>query len=164
MTTIAWRGNEFVADSQLTWSKHFPTASEAKIRQLPSGILIGGAGSMTDTRKAELFFSDPDWINVSLDKLPKLKSYEGLFWDGHEMYWVDEELVPCVVVDDFSAIGSGWELAMAAMDHGKSASEAVLYAATRDIFTNDKLQVIYLDQTKTKTKTSTRGKKQARTE
>ncbi len=40
------------------------------------------------------------------------------------------------------AKGSGCELALAAMDHGKSAKEAVEYAMTRDIYTGGKVQVI----------------------
>ena len=38
--------------------------------------------------------------------------------------------------------GSGGELALAAMDFGKSAKKAVEYAMTRDIYTGGKIQVI----------------------
>lgn len=38
--------------------------------------------------------------------------------------------------------GSGADFATAAMDHGKSAKEAIEYAITRDIYTGGKVQVI----------------------
>lgn len=40
------------------------------------------------------------------------------------------------------AKGSGSELALASMDHGKSAKEAVEYAMTRDIYSGGKVHVI----------------------
>lgn len=39
------------------------------------------------------------------------------------------------------SIGSGYRFALAALDHGKSAKEAVEYAATRDIYTGGKITV-----------------------
>jgi hypothetical protein len=38
------------------------------------------------------------------------------------------------------AFGSGTDWAIAAMDHGKTAVQAVKYAATRDLFTNNRVQ------------------------
>lgn len=43
------------------------------------------------------------------------------------------------------AIGSGGNLALAAMDFGKSASDAVKYAATRDLYTGGKISVVRVD-------------------
>ena len=44
---------------------------------------------------------------------------------------------------DYSfANGSGWTWAMAAMDFGKSAKDAVKYAMTRDFYTGGKIKVI----------------------
>lgn len=40
------------------------------------------------------------------------------------------------------AIGSGWQFALSAMDFGKSAKEAIKYAATRDVGTGGKISVI----------------------
>ncbi len=40
------------------------------------------------------------------------------------------------------AQGCGYRFAIAAMDHGKSAKEAIEYAMTRDIYTGGKIQVI----------------------
>jgi hypothetical protein len=50
-------------------------------------------------------------------------------------FWIDE----C----KFSrADGSGYKFALGAMDHGKSAKDAVKYAMTRDIYTGGKVKVI----------------------
>jgi ATP-dependent protease HslVU (ClpYQ) peptidase subunit len=38
-------------------------------------------------------------------------------------------------------VGSGFKFAISAMDHGKSAKDAVKYAATRDIYTGGKIHV-----------------------
>ena len=42
------------------------------------------------------------------------------------------------------AIGSGSQYALAAMDLGKTAEEAVVYASTRDVYTNNVTQVASL--------------------
>jgi len=44
--------------------------------------------------------------------------------------------------DSNNAIGSGWTLALSAMDFGKCAREAVEYAATRDTCTGGKITVV----------------------
>lgn len=46
------------------------------------------------------------------------------------------------------AKGSGTELALAAMDHGKSAKDAVKYAITRDIYSGGKVRVFDIEANK----------------
>lgn len=45
------------------------------------------------------------------------------------------------MTEDFSALGSGGDYALAALDMGKTAKQAVEYAATRDIYTGGKVRV-----------------------
>lgn len=55
---------------------------------------------------------------------------------------IDEEGAPCASRLDYNdAMGSGSTWAIAAMDHGKSAKQAVKYAATRDSATGGKISV-----------------------
>lgn len=48
------------------------------------------------------------------------------------------------IIDYNYAMGSGWKFAVAAMDHGKTAKEAVQYAAKRDIYTGGRIHVYKL--------------------
>lgn len=43
------------------------------------------------------------------------------------------------------AIGSGWQFALSAMDFGRSAKQAVKYAATRDSCTGGKVSVVRVE-------------------
>lgn len=49
----------------------------------------------------------------------------------------------CIIseINDNFTMGSGSNFALAAMDHGKSAKEAVDYAKTRDIYTGGRVKV-----------------------
>ena len=48
-------------------------------------------------------------------------------------------------VSNNCSIGSGYRFGLAALDHGKSAKEAVEYAATRDIYTGGKITVFSVE-------------------
>ncbi len=52
------------------------------------------------------------------------------------------------LLDVNESIGSGCELAIAAMDFGKSAKEAVKYAMTRDVYTGGKVHVYDIEKGK----------------
>ena len=56
--------------------------------------------------------------------------------------FVEEERIFKSEINYNDAFGSGFRFALAAMDHGKSAKEAIEYAMTRDIYTGGNIQVI----------------------
>jgi hypothetical protein len=164
MTTIAWKDNLIVADTQLTWDKHIRGKSTPKILTLPTGIILAGAGNAVDCLKAIRFFSNPEWDSIDYDLRPKLKSYESIVVINNRVCYTSDLLIPEPVADPFYAIGSGWKFALAAMAKGDSAIEAILFASTIDVYTNDELQIVDINEEANKTKTRARTKKSSRTE
>lgn len=57
--------------------------------------------------------------------------------ENHEL-WKEE-------VTTNQAIGSGWKFALAAMDFGQSAKDAVKYASTRCIYTGGRIRVFNIE-------------------
>lgn len=142
MTTIAWKGDFLVADTQLTWDKHLKGISPLKIRVLPNGIIIAGAGLSKDTVMAERYFSTVPWEGAGIIDVPKLKSYESILVHQGQVYWTEEGLLPQPVAEPYYAIGSGWKFAISAMVLGLSAEESVRHASVLDIYTNDTIQIV----------------------
>jgi ATP-dependent protease HslVU (ClpYQ) peptidase subunit len=74
---------------------------------------------------------DPDWdtdlLVVTKDK---------------RLVVIDNQLVPIPINEKAYAIGSGAHWALAAMDHGKSARDALEYACTRDPYSKAPIQVL----------------------
>lgn len=146
MTTIAWKGNQLAADTQLTWDDHIRGKSTPKIVTLPSGIILAGAGSNLSTVIAEKFFSNPEWNSIEHKARPRLKKYESIMVIEGKVYWTDGHLIPQLMADPYYAIGSGWKFAIAAMAKGDSAPEAVLFASTLDVYTNSEIQIVQINE------------------
>jgi len=148
MTTVAWKGDFIVADTQLTWDKHLKGISPPKITVLPNGIIVAGAGLSKCCVMAERYFSTIPWEACGITDVPKLKSYESILIHEGKTYWTDEGLLPQPVADPYYAIGSGWKFAVSGMVLGLSAEEALRHAARLDIFTNDTLQIVNIREQK----------------
>ena len=73
---------------------------------------------------------------------PQLDDCEALMVKGGKLTWWDGSTPVEIDPAERMAIGSGWQFAIAAMDHGKLAKDAVIYAATRDNGTGDGVDVI----------------------
>lgn len=80
--------------------------------------------------------------NVSVDKSLNLE-VSGLRVSEDVVYYVFmNEGIFCEEVQNYDiALGSGRDFALAAMDHGKSAKEAIKYAMTRDNCTGGRIRV-----------------------
>lgn len=149
MTTVAFKAGIMACDSCWTYGDSVDTLS-TKITRLKSGALLGHGGC-NDSR---LFVEMLD--NVKTVKgLPKYKelleiraSFIGLLvLPNKEIIklcttamgpdqWNDDnttELGLWVIEDGHSAIGSGADFAIGAMDFGASARQAVKVACRRDI-------------------------------
>lgn len=140
MTTIAYdhTRNEIAVDGRYTENNLITTDAGLKYRELESGIVFL-EGSVCDFDLfAEMLNNcgHGDEIEGTLDCTGFLvrdgKVCRALLFDG----------VLCLDgLDSSYATGSGKELAIAALDHGKTAKQAVQYAATRDCFTGGKVSV-----------------------
>lgn len=125
MTTIAWDGVSLAADRQVSCGSGV-WRNMCKIRQVKGGH-IACAG--THSQGSQLV----QWIEDGMPKdAPSLDDCEAIMVNGSEITWFDGTAQTVIEPGEKLAIGSGWQYAIAAMDHGKNAHDAVAYAATRD--------------------------------
>lgn len=125
MTCIAVRDGQMAADSRISGTYNTPFI---KITRKP-GYLIGFAGDLSQA----LVFTD--WFQSRESRQPDLAEEKGwcaltLSAKGVE-YW-DCSLRPSPIMERYAAIGSGAPFAIAAMDAGATAKQAVAIAIKRD--------------------------------
>lgn len=153
MTTIAYRDGVIAADTQMTVD-HVKQSAPPKITTLKNGMIIASAGDMISIAKAHQRLCKDDWEN---EKYKSIKEFEAIaYWKG-DIITFNDSTAPLPLVDEYCAIGSGWEFALAHMAKGYSAADAVLFASTLDIYTNDKIQICTLPP-----KSSVEGPKKGR--
>lgn len=125
MTTIAYDGRCLAADRNTTCSGSV-FRSGPKIEKVKGGY-VACCGNVAQIRHFLRWYRDG-----MKGKVPNLDDCEAIMVvNGEVSVWLGGEQQPCAN-DEKLANGSGWKWALAAMDHGKNALEAVEYAATRD--------------------------------
>lgn len=134
MTTIAFKGAVLAADRQCTTGTRRMRV-KSKLRRLKNGGLAGGCGD------AVMLMQFYDWLDDELDELPKswaehedmVDEIEVLVaFPGGEIFLYNGAGYPVELDEQCYAIGSGSDYALAQMEAGKSAAQAVEYAQTRD--------------------------------
>lgn len=146
MTTVAYRGGILAADSRATHGDAGATTATKLFRKRIGRRehLVGVAGDLY----AALIFID--WYGTAETKRPEQfadlfdagEDFGALIWDGKSL-WECNRLCRMVRVEEpYFAVGSGAQFALAAMDCGKSAREAVRIACRRD--NNSGLPVAWL--------------------
>lgn len=135
MTTIAYHhgDREIAVDSRLMIADIIATDNGIKFIKNNVGIWFF-SGSMHDSETlSKLKHKDESkGLDVIAMLISNGKVYGVSVRDGccsHTLY------------DNNFAFGSGCDFALAAMDFGKSAKEAVKYAMTRDIYTGGRVRV-----------------------
>lgn len=132
MTTVAidLSKKTMAADSKasLGWNVSFETQ---KLWQRSDGALAGFSGDLA----AGLIFVD--WFMSGLKKKSAPKYPEGLSFNAIVLtddgcFFYDSSNVACPMLSKYFAIGSGSEVAIAAMKMGKSVKEAVEFACEND--------------------------------
>lgn len=126
MTTIAYDGKSIAADTQIslngdTW------CNRSKVIQTKTGLIIA-AGDCQDAHLVA------DWIDEGMpkDKRPNVDAgFFGFVVHEGNVFEIENKVVLMPATPN-TAAGSGWVWATAAMDHNKTALEAVQYAGTRD--------------------------------
>lgn len=145
MTTIAFSGKIMASDTQLSSDDAHWTNCD-KIKKV-KGWLIGAAGGWDTT---EAFMNRFDPINVKnkhIALLPeKDKEFEALMVSpkGQIFYVEDGGSIGPLRTKGFIAIGSGAKVAMAAMEMGASATEAIRIAMKYDVYTGGRIRKIKL--------------------
>lgn len=142
MTTIAVRAGVMACDSR--GDAEYCMAVD-KVYPLPGGGFVGGAGTAADIMAAIA------WMRAGeIGEAPE-PSEGGGYWllilrpDGS--IWRAESRFPAFRLrDKFAAIGSGAGLAMAAMDMGADATQAVRIAAKYDSGTGGRIHTFALNK------------------
>ena len=155
MTCIAWRAGWMVCDSCWTFGDT-QVGSLIKIQRLTSGALLGQAGD-NDCRNLVLLFDrikDPSKFPSKQELATTKDNFMGLLalpkggvwviasapvdeagWPVADSYDEREEvgIWPATSMGGYAAVGSGSDLALAAMDAGANARQAVEIACRRNI-------------------------------
>lgn len=144
MTTICFKDGILAADRQAT---HHDSAFFAvtKIHRI-NGCLVGGAGS------ADVYQSMINWFQEGAkdEDFPSIQSETNdatmvvISPDGRVMVY-DRTPHPVIIENEFFALGSGRDFALAAMHLGCSAEEAVKVASMFDTNSGNGVTVLKLN-------------------
>lgn len=127
MTTVAWDGKTLAVDSQITTGQI--RRRGRKMFVITDGSIMAGSGTFTQVLLMK------DWLDSDrVDKPPaRLNDAHAIWINKDGAFYVDENLRPMPIEENRGAIGSGAEIAQAALDMGLTAVEAVKLACRRDI-------------------------------
>lgn len=124
MTVIAYKAGVMAADKQSTYDGlgHKTT----KIRRFGDGSIGGCAGATTICRALLEWYASGADPKEYPDK--ESECYMLVVQPGGRILFYDKSSVPAVFEDEFIAIGSGRDFAIAVMDMGGSAEDGVRMA------------------------------------
>ena len=132
MTTIAYRDGILAADSQTTAGHLSVSSAQSKIRKFDDGYaafsgLCSDMPILFDLIKGKEIEGDTKNLDAKAIVMPNEgKPYQAYVDSLGKLYKHP--------INKFSAIGSGWAIAMGAMQSGASAKEAVKAAIKLDIY------------------------------
>lgn len=133
MTTVVCNRAMMAADSMLVGDCKSAVKKVWKFR----GNCIGIAG---EYRRCVQFI---DWYKGKTREEPRMKNVDALVLtkDGRILHY-EGSLIPYEVEDNFSAIGSGSQAALAAMHMGADPRCAIVVASKVDAYTGGRIQTI----------------------
>lgn len=139
MTTIAYKDGWLVSDSRETSGERVDTDRCKKIYRLPDGSLYAGSGESAIIM--HLYQELLKAARVKKKVLPniQLKGINAIVVANKKNVNYYEKGI-WTSLDYPFAIGTGSHYALAAMDNGASAEEAVRIACKRDIYSGGRLQ------------------------
>lgn len=154
MTTIAWDGKTLAADRRATYGNL--KASVTKIFRLEASgptrcwsfedvMLFAWSGSFQDGLAIREYMEGNQHCGVPK---PELKEDSGsglIITYDRRLFRLENRLVRIPIREEFTAVGSGRDFAIAAMACGKGAAEAVELAARFDAWTGDGVDVEYFE-------------------
>lgn len=139
MTTVCASRGEIAADTQLTGAYVFRVQ---KVMRLHDGGVAGAAGHWAKA------YAGLTWLaGGEVGEPPKIKGVDILIIRPDGGLWIAEGEWPAYpLLDKFAAIGAGAQAAVAAMQDGASAVEAVKKAARIDPYTSDPVQTLSIEK------------------
>lgn len=155
MTTIAYTNDVLAADSQFSEEAYLAKGPCAKIYKVDPGRFRATLGTdVCLVGLAQGYFSGLlflDWLQGKLDSedfhgiLQEEDDFLALFvTNKSEIFLCNRYLVLEKINSSFWAIGSGSKIAMAVMDAGGSAEEAVKQACKYDLYTGGDVKTLSL--------------------
>ena len=142
MTTIAYKDGVIAYDGRQTRSDRIVSDSASKC-QVVGGVSFFLSGAVCDEKALILaYFGTPSSVPVECS---------GYVVDGGKLMMVGHDDKTGIWKQDLElsnpdAIGSGAQYAIAAMDMGASAAEAVRAAMKRDIYTGGKVTTLTIKE------------------
>lgn len=139
MTTIVCTRAEMASDSQLSGDYR---ASAKKLWKI-GGNVVGVAGAYAPC------MSFLRWLKGEQEEEPDMDSVDAMVLtkDGRILHY-NGSVEPFEVEDEFSAIGSGAQAAMAAMHMGADVARAIEIASAVDVGTGGKVQLMKITKRK----------------
>lgn len=133
MTTVAFKDGVMACDSQM--SGNFISLTKRKVIKGNKSI-VGFCGDAISGYSGALYLCGDEQ-----DRPITTRDDDVLFmiWDGSRLFLADNEFRSIPVDDKFHAIGSGGAIAMAAMELGCSAPEAVKMAIKYDEYSGGRV-------------------------
>ncbi|RJP48709.1 MAG: hypothetical protein C4586_08300 [Anaerolineaceae bacterium] len=133
MTTIAYRKDEKILAGDKLFDVGGTPVPGIKIHKI-GALLCGWSGGFDNTQR---FF---DWIQEGRpnDKKPSMEKdqgFVGIIIENEEIYRYEMGLFPIKINKPFWAIGSGSDYALAAMEMGATAEQAIEIASRLDLYT-----------------------------
>jgi len=145
MTTIAVRDGVMAADTRANQSGRLATAQKLF---RANGAVIGITGYWVDGKIFVDWYvagadraNPPDWRTQGDEKV----EFEALVLTKEGIDWWSYTLVPDRVLDNYWSIGSGSLAALAAMQCGRTASEAVFIAMQVDAATGGDVETMRVE-------------------
>lgn len=141
MTVIVYKNDWLASDSLVSTSGSIRTGYVPKIAR-GKAVMGGGAGQPGDLERYL------DWIRGDCKgDLPEFSKYfSGLLIDEGDLYYVEQDTGLYLAGSKQGAVGSGYEVAMGAMEAGASAHNAVRAAIALDTNCGGEIQVLTLGE------------------
>ena len=136
MTTIAYSKGWLAADTRVSIGNyHTKTEKLYKIEGL--GVLGLAGSTKICNRVARWWASGCEGDPPEASEKEQEDGYicQGILATKEGLFLLEDGVFPIVIKADYLAVGSGSDYAIAAMEMGKSAKEAVAEAAKHDIYT-----------------------------
>jgi ATP-dependent protease HslVU (ClpYQ) peptidase subunit len=155
MTTIVVKGLEMASDSRCTSGDFIESDDYVKIKRI-GGCLVGCAGSALSSLKFQDWFTTQLEHQAASEAFPFLdilmpedmveKDFIALvLYDTGEIYEFYGTASVFPISGEYTAIGSGKQYALCALDTGCNIEEAIRVACKRDIFSGGEMQLFSLE-------------------
>jgi ATP-dependent protease HslVU (ClpYQ) peptidase subunit len=140
MTTVAWDGKTLATDSQGTTEAGFKSRMTKLFVSADKKRAFAGTGSRAEIHELQ------DWLirmNRDSDNRPTLTddATHGIYVDEYGAYYVEGKRPVLIPVEDtVTGVGSGRNMAIAALRCGRTAEQAVLLAEEFDAWSSGPVQ------------------------